>query len=257
MRSLARIAAALAVALAACKGSGNGHLPEGAALLFDVRFAAPDDKPGSPPKVYEPGATQVFPSAIPSQVFMGQPTVVDALCGLTDQPVRLSAATGNMSHEGLEFLLSQRYARYHVEADLCVAQLGAPPRPASEPQLALFVDFPAAYAIGFYADGTIGLVDAEKTDPNAPPDRIGQWQKDEPVHVAIDTDFEKQIWTVALDGKRVHEGKFPGYLGRAARIVLRGNESNVAGFDNFVAWGERDLAAGLTEPPSGPKVGDE
>ena len=132
-------AASLAAALAACKA--EPRLPEGAVSLFDVRFAAPDDTPGQPPKVYETGATQTFPSAIPSQIFMGNPAVVDALCGLDQQPLRLTAQTGATGLEGLEFLLSQRYGRYHVELDLCVAELGPPPLPAFEPlRLALDVD---------------------------------------------------------------------------------------------------------------------
>jgi hypothetical protein len=257
MGGAARIVAAfVACALVACKAGSNR--PDDAAVLFDVQFSAPENRPGSPPKVYELGSTQVFPSAIPSLVFMGKPIVVEKLCGLEQQPVSLSSDTGDMGHAGLEFVLSQRYARYHVELDLCVARLGPPPRPASEPQLAIFLDFPQAYAVGFFGDGTIGLVDPEKpTTDGAPVATIGKWQADRPIHVAIDADLEHQIWTIALDGKPAWEGKFGAYLGRAVRVVLRGNEANTVAFDNFTVWGERDLAAGLAQPPSEPKLGDE
>lgn len=252
-----RLLAALAAALLACKGAGP-HLPDGAALLFDVHFDAPENKPGAPPKVYAAGETQPFPSSIPSQIFMGQPTVVDALCGLTKQPLRLTTASGMMGHEGVEFLMSQRYGRYHVELDLCIAQLGEPPRPASEPQLAVFLDFPEAYAVGFFADGRVALIDpARAASGDATADRIGSWTANKPLHLAIDADLEQQTWSIALDGVKAHEGKFAGYLGRAVRVVVRGNESNAVAFDDFVAWGEHDLATGLQTPPEGPKVGDE
>jgi hypothetical protein len=254
MRRAFRIAAAFAAALAACNAGSDR--PADSATLFEVRFDGPDDQPGAPPKVYEAGATQLFPSAIPSQIFMGSPVVVDALCGLTRQPLRLATETGTMGHEGIEFLLSQQYARYHVEVDLCVERMLPAPRPASEPQLALFLDFPMAYAVGLFGDGGVGIVDPE-LDPTAQAQRIGKWEAGKPIRVAIDTDFEKQTWTIALDGKRAHEGKFAGYLGRAVRVVLRGDPANVVAFDNFTVWADRDLAAGLAEPPAGPKVGDE
>lgn len=256
MRSAAGITAALAAALLACKAQPT--LPEGAALLFDVRFSAPDDKPGAPPKVHEAGTTQPFPSTIPSQIFMGQPTVVDALCGLKDQPLRLQSSTGTMGHEGVEFLLSQRYGLYHVELDMCVAQLAPPPRPASEPQLAVFLDFPQANAVGFFADGNVGLVDPERAlAGDAAPVMIGRWSPNQPVHLSVDASVQEHTWKIGLDGKNVHEGALNAYLPRAIRVLLRGAETNVAAFDNFRVWGEHDLAAGVEHEPTPPKVGGD
>lgn len=249
------LAALIAAASGGCK-SERVRLPEGAALLFDVRFSPPEDRAGSPPRVHEAGTTQPFPSAIPSQIFMGQPQVVESLCGLRDQPVRLASATGTMGHEGLEFLLSQRYGRYHVELNLCVAQLGAPPREASEPQVAVFLDFPQAYAVGLFADGSIGLVDpARLLAGDTTHESIGAWKADVPLHLAIDADLEQHTWVISLDGKKAFEGKFDAYLARAVRVVVRGNESNQIAFDDFVVWGEHDLGEG--EPEAPPKIGDE
>jgi hypothetical protein len=247
-------AASLAAALAACKA--EPRLPEGAVSLFDVRFAAPDDTPGQPPKVYETGATQTFPSAIPSQIFMGNPAVVDALCGLDQQPLRLTAQTGATGLEGLEFLLSQRYGRYHVELDLCVAELGPPPLPAFEPQLAVFLDFPQAYAVGFFSDGRIVIVDPERPlADGATPEEIGRWEAGKPLRLALDVDLEKQTWSISLDGKPAHSGPFAGFLARAVRVIVRGNPSNQVAFDDFKVWAEHDL--GGDAAIANPKVGDE
>lgn len=257
MRAAPCLLAALLAAALGCKAGGSNP-PEGAALLFDVHFDPPEDKPGAPPKLYPAGETQVFPSPIPSQIFMGQPLVVDALCGLTRQPLRLSSATGTLGHEGIEFLLSQRYGRYHIELDLCVAQLGPPPRPASEPQLAVFLDFPEAYALGFFADGKIGLVDplrAAEGDTSA--EAIGKWTASRPIHIAIDADLEAHLWTITLDGAKAYEGKFDGYLPRAVRVVLRGNEANQVAFDDFVVWAQHDLGGELEAPPEAPRTGPE
>ena len=66
--------------------------------------------------------------------------------------------------EGVEILLDQLHARYHVELDLCIAQLGAPPLASQKMQLAVFLDIAEAYALAFMANGEIGVV-----DPNIAP----------------------------------------------------------------------------------------
>lgn len=253
-----RFCAALAAAALACTGGDAPRPPEGAALLFDVRFDAPDEKPGSAPKVYEPGATHEFPSRIVTQVFMGRPLVVDALCGLAQQPLRLTTATGTTGHEGIELLLDQRYARYHVELSLCVAQLGPPPLPANEPQLAVFLDFPAAHAVGFYADGKLGLLDPARALEGKPPSElVGAWSPGVPLRLALDVDLETRTWRIAVDGKPMHEGPVDMYLPRAVRVVVRGNESNAAALDDVVIWAEKDLTAGTGQSILAPKVGDD
>ena len=241
--------------LGAC--SSGSRVPHGAVLLFDVSFGSPENTVGEPPKVYESGSEQTFPSTIASQIFLGAPKVVDRLCGLDKQPVQLAAASGTQGHEGLEFLLDQRYGHYHVELDLCVASLGLPPKPANEPQLAIFLDIPEAYALGLFEGGRIVVLDpARGMAAVNEPQVIGQYAVDKPMHIAIDFDLIAQSLSVAVDAKTIYTGKLDAYLARAVRVVIRGNPTNLAAFDNFFVWAENDRTAGAPEPLA-PKTGPE
>jgi len=246
MRIQGLLLLAAACGLAACKAESK--LPSGAALLFDVAFSAPENSAGAAPTLVDPNATQPWPSKSPSQIFMGAPKVVAELCGLTDQPLALTSASGQQSHEGVEFLLDQRYGHYHIELDVCAQQIGIPPLQAMEPQLAIFLDIPQAYAIGFFEKGRIVVIDQVRgIDAVLNPEVIGRYELGKPLHLAIDFDTMAQTWSIAFDGKQAFAGKLAPVLPRAVRVVIRGNESNAAAIDNFVVWAENDLSMAAPE----------
>jgi hypothetical protein len=245
----------LALALAGCPAARR--TPEGAALLYDVDFSAPEQAVGEEVRVVETGTQQIFPSKVPSQIFFGHPVVVEKLCGLAKQPLRLTSATGMRGHEGLEFLLDQRYGRYHVELDLCVDRLDAPPLPSQAVQLAIFLDIPEAYALGFQSGGEIDVIDPNLAPEAAPAPRpVGRFELGKPIHIALDVDLEKQTWRISLDSKTVYDGPLQATIPRAVRVVVRGNPANAAAFDDFLVWAEHDLTAPgatTTPPTTGPE----
>jgi hypothetical protein len=242
-----------ALALLACPGGKS--IPPGAVLLFDVDFSSPENTVGAAPKVYEEGSVQPVPSPLPSQIFLGPPKVAEALCGLEDQPAVFAVADGPLGHVGLEFLLDQRYAHYHVELDVCIANLGVPPLQSSEPQLAIFLDIPDAYALGFFERGRLVIVDqARGTEVVTDPVVIGAWELGKPQRIVLDFDVTTQTWSIASNGVKIFDGKVEASLPRAVRVVLRGNAVNVAAIDDVVIWAENDLSEGLEEPLM-PKTG--
>jgi hypothetical protein len=247
--------AVLALTLAGCPAPPR--LPKGAVLLYDVDFSAPEQAVGREVHVVEAGTQQKFPSRLPSQVFFGHPVVVAKLCGLAKQPLQLAVATGEHGYEGVEFLLDQRYGRYHVELDVCVDHLGPPPLPAQAVQLAVFLDIPDAYALGFLSGGEIGVIDPNLAPETATAPRpVGRFEPGKPVHVAFDVDLEKQHWRISLDGKSVYDGALQASIPRAVRVVLRGNQVNVAAVDDVLVWAEHDLSQPDAAPPP-PVTGPE
>ena len=255
MRSVARFAL-LALALAGCPAASR-RVPEGAVLLYDVDFSAPEQAVGQEVRVVETGVEQKFPSRLPSQIFFGHPTVVAKLCGLEKQPVQLSVASGQQGQEGLEFLLDERYGHYHVELDLCVERLEPPTLSGQAVQLAVFLDVADAYALGFLSTGEIGVIDPVLAPETAlAPRPVAHFQPGKPMHLAFDVDLEKQTWRIAIDGKTVSDQKLQATIPRGVRVVLRGNPANVAAFDNLLVWAEHDLSApGAT--PKAPITGPE
>jgi hypothetical protein len=204
------------------------------------------------------GTAQPIPSTLPSQIFLGAPQVVEKLCGLEHQPAVLASAAGELGHVGLEFLLDQRYGHYHFELDVCVASLGAPPLQANEPQLAIFLDIPDAYALGFFDRGRLVAIDpARGTDAVTDPAVIGAYELNKPMRIALDFDLTQQAWSIAVDGAKLFDGKLHASLPRAVRVVIRGNKANVAAIDDLVIWAENDLSKGLQEPPLAPKTGSQ
>ena len=251
-RSLAALAA---LVLLACHSAKNeaARLPADATLLYQVDFSAPEHTAGQPPAVVAHGEEQKFPSRTPSQIFFGKPTVVAKLCGLEQQPLRLAVASGTQGLEGVEFLLDQRQAHYHVELDLCIVQLGPPPIAAQKVQLALFLDIAEAYALAFVAGGGIGVV-----DPNLAPETAvepkpvdAHWEPGKPVHLAVDLDSDTNKWQIAVDGKQVYDGPLQMTVPRAVRVVIRGNSVNEAAFDNLMIWGQRPVEGTFLPPRTG------
>jgi hypothetical protein len=247
MRILGLLLLAGAAGLVACKREAGA--PSGSVVLYDVDFSAPGNAVGAPPALADANAAPGVPRRGPSDIFMGAPKVVDALCGLTNQPVRLSVASGTQGHEGLFFALGGFYGHYRVELDLCVQNLGAPPMPANEPQLAIFVDLPQAYALGFFAGGRLVMIDqARGADVFANPAVIGSYAVGQPIHVAIDVDVPGETWKIAADGKELYSGKTGPVVPSAIRVVTRGNANNEAAIDNIVVWAENDLSESETDP---------
>src|SRR5258705_4875518 len=197
---------ALCLGLSACPAARRARVPEGAVLLYDVAFAAPEQALNEEVKVVEPQTAQQFPSKIPSAIFFGHPTVIAKLCGLEQQPVQLAVAHATEGLEGLEFLLDQRYGRYHVELDLCVQQIDPPPLPSQAVQVAVFLDVAEAYALGFMSGGVLAIVDPTlHPETQATPPPVGTFELRKPVHLSFDVDLEKQTWRIAVDGKTVYD----------------------------------------------------
>lgn len=243
--------------VALCLGLGGcpaPRVPKGAALLYDVDFSAPEQTAMQAVKTVMPESEHAFPTKFPSRVFLGLPRVVAKLCGLREQPALLSASTGTQGYEGLEFLLDPRYGRYHVELDLCVERIDAGSFGPQVTQVAVFLDIAEAHAIGFVSGGDIVILDPS-LPPEAPPTPIARFEPRKPLHLAFDADVEKQTWRIAVDGKTVYDGPLKATLPRAVRVLVRGNPSTAAAFDNLLIWGEHDLtpadeAAEPAAPPS-------
>lgn len=258
-RSLRFALIALCLGVGACSSSSHPRrVPDGAALLFDVDFSAPEQTVGSEVKFVEAGTVHPFPSKIPSEIFFGHPTVVAKLCGLDHQPLRLSVATGDQAIEGVEFLFDQRYGRYHLELDLCIDKLDPPPLPSQAVQVAVFLDIAAAHALGFESGGQMVMI-----DPNLQPETIehpkpiGTFELGKPMHLLFDVDLQKSTLLISVDGKEVYNGPVQADIPRAARVVVRGNPTTVAAFDNFWVWAQNDLTPpGVTLSPTiaGPEI---
>jgi len=241
MRVLGVSLVAVVCTLAACKAEPN--LPSGAVLLYDVDFSSPANTVGAAPKLADPPGAEPAPRKGPSEIFMGEPKVVDALCGLDDQPIRLAAASGTQGYEGLFFVIDTYHGHYRIELDVCVQSIGAPPLQANEPQLAIFVDMPKAYALGFFEKGRLVMIDqARGIDAIANPVVIGAYEPGKPMRIAIDVDVSGESWAISADGKQLYSGKIGPVVPSAVRTVIRGNNANVAAIDNFVVWAENDLS---------------
>ncbi|HTO71821.1 MAG TPA: hypothetical protein VMR31_18310 [Myxococcota bacterium] len=236
-------------------------VPAGAVLLYDVDFSAPEQTTGQDVVVVPPGTTQTFPSRIPSNVFFGHPRVVAEFCGLTHQPARLSVASGDRGIEGLEFLLDQRFAHYHLDLDLCIPKLDPAPLPAQLLQVAVFLDVSDAHAIGFTSAGEIAMVDpALAPETVEHPRTIGRFEIGKPMHLSVDLDSEKGTWHVEKDGAAVLDAPIKIDIPRAMRVIVRGNPTTAAAFDDFKVWAERDVTKGGVAPlppTTGPETGPE
>jgi hypothetical protein len=257
-RSLQLALVAVCLGLSACQAVKRSRVPEGAALLFDVDFSAPEQTLNEEVKVSPEQTRQTWPSKVPSGIFFGHPMVVAKVCGLDTQPVLLSVASGTQGMEGLEFLLDQRYGRYHVELDACVREIDPPPLPAQALQVAVFLDIAEAYALGFMSGGTLAMV-----DPNLHPETltaaqpVGKFELGKPLHLAFDVDLEKQTWRIEVDGKPVYDGALQATTPRAVRVLVRGNPRTVMGFDNLLIWAQHDLTpegTTLPAPITGPEL---
>jgi hypothetical protein len=191
----------------------------------------------------------LFPSRVPSAIFFGSPQVVAKLCGLEKQPAQLSVASGTQGLEGLEFLLDQRYGRYHVELDLCVQEINPPPLPSQALQVAVFLDIAEAYALGFISGGELAIIDPNlHPETLATPQPVGKFELQKPVHLAFDLDLEKQTWRIAVDGKTVYDAALQSDIPRAVRVMVRGNHTTTVAFDNFLIWAEHDRTTESTAP---------
>jgi hypothetical protein len=206
MRVLGVSLLAVVCGFAACKPEAK--LPSGAVVLYDVDFSSPANTVGAAPKLADPPGAEPAPRTGPSEIFMGEPKVVDALCGLDDQPVKLAVASGPQGYEGVFFVIDTHHGHYHVELDVCVESLGAPPLQANEPQLAIFVDMPNAYALGFFEKGRLVMIDqARGVDAITNPVVIGAYEPGKPMRVAIDVDSPAASWSISADGKQLYSGK--------------------------------------------------
>jgi hypothetical protein len=248
-----------ALALAAALCSCSRKVPSGAEVVFDVDFSSPEQTVNAPVQTAGPGKGETWPSRVPTAVFFGHPIVVDRFCGLDRQPLRITSATGDNNIEGVVFSLDPRWGRYHFEFDLCVNQNETTGSLNRDPPAVVFLDMINAHAIGFDPAGQI-TVTLPAPDPNNPtaPQKIGNYQRKKPVHVAVDVDFENKSWRIALDGKTALQDSpvvvnVPGSM----RVLARGNPSVQLGLDNVLIWGEHDRFAGQEDNEDVPDGGAE
>ena len=253
MRFVILIAASLL--LLACNPETS--TPPASVMLFKVDFGSPANTVGAAPAVADSAADQASPRSLPSSIFMGEATVVPRLCGLEKQPVQLSLESGTQPQSGLVFSLeSGFYGHYHLEFDLCVANLGLAQHPGDEPQLAVYLDIPEAHALGFTADGQLVAIDpARGSDSITNPTVIGSYAFGKPMHFALDFDVVKQSWSIAVDGKGICEGHTLVTVPHSVRFVIRGIESNAAAIDDVVIWAENDLSKQQEVPFATPDPG--
>jgi hypothetical protein len=233
--------AAVALGLFAC--SGAPRVPRGAKVLFDVDFSAPEQKVGAEVATKDLGDSDSFPTRFPSNVFFGHPMVAAAACGLDKQVAVLTGANATQNMTGLQFqLLAQPYAHYHVEMDVCVAQLEPRASGAFEPLFMIFLDVPEAHEIGFTPSGDIVLSDPSVVREGKPPKPLGKYGRNTPVHLAVDFDVMKGTLRIALDGKVAYDGPAPAMLPRSVRAIVEGNSpENLAALDNLLIWVENPL----------------
>lgn len=257
MRLLLRFAVlGLTAVLCAC----HRRVPPGAEVVFDVDFSAPEQKANSPVQTEAAsGKSDTWPSRVPTSVFFGHPVVVDKFCGLQNQPLRITSATGDNNSEGVVFSLDPRWGIYHFELDLCVNQNETQTGANRDAPAVVFLDMINAHAIGFDPAGQITAV-APSLDPSHPavPQKIGNYERKKPVHLAADVDFEKKTWRISLDGKpALPETPITINVPGSMRVMARGNPSVQLAIDNVLIWGEHDRFAGQEESDDSSDAGDE
>ena len=237
---------ALSAGLFACRDTRR--VPEDATLLYDVDFSSPGQVVGQVVKVMDAGTENPFPSKLPSGLFFGAPTVVPSSCGLEKQAALLRAANGgSQGIEGLEFLLDEHHAVYHVEMDVCVQSMGPPTLPTQTLQFVIFLDIAEAHAIGFTSAGEIGVIDpALSPTPILEPKVVGLYRVGKPVHLVADVNYDSKSWQVTIDGKTVYTGELERSIPRGVRALVRGGPTTVAAMDNVLIWAQHDV---LNEAP--------
>lgn len=203
-----------------------GHSVADTELLYDVDFSTPPHAVGSAPSI----GTGQAPRDVPTQVVFGDPTVVEQLGALTDQPC--SFGNGTTGYDQLKFGVDPSHSggfplafdEYHFQMTLLIEQYG------SGELFRIFFDCPTVNSIGFYGDGTIQLYPAGET--------IGTFVFGTPLQLRVDLDVLAEDWAVYLDGSLAYSGPLTGDLLYQFRMNLSGtHEDSQVAMDDLLLYG--------------------
>jgi hypothetical protein len=219
----------------------GGSLPEWTDLLYDVDFAWPPHHVHVPPVL----GTGPAPRKVPTEIFIGDPTVVPSLGALTEWPC--SFGNGTEGYDQLRCYVSSSqpqgfpvdYGAYLLSVDVLIASM-----PAGD-MFKVFCDAPLIHYVAFRSDGTIFLYPGDFV--------AGVYTFGVPVNVMIEVDTVADTWSVLLDGALVYIGATEADQFNCFRLSLApGYANTVIGADNIYLWGVGMLGAAVEEP-GGPR----
>jgi len=194
-------------------------------LLYDVDFGTPPHIVGEPPVVGTGDPPRDTPTSIP----FGDPTVVEALGLLTDQPC--SFGNGTTGYDQLQFTVQadypggfdEQYEVYHLEMDVLVEELIGS-------YFVLLIDAPQVHNIYFNADGTM---------TSFPAGLDATFGFGVPYCLKVTFDIPRDRWRVWLNGELIHHTNHAGSFMRSFRYNLSGNHvDDSVGIDNVRIYGE-------------------
>ncbi len=120
-------------------------------VLYDVQFDSPLHRVGEPPTISGAPFPRFRPTGIPG----GEPTVVESVCSLNDQPVRFDADRKFIHSEVLAFEIQRDFSRYLISMDVCILGL-APSHPSGGGSgFSVFLHSRELDVIRFQSDGSV------------------------------------------------------------------------------------------------------
>lgn len=206
------------------------HVPAGSAgkariLLYDVDFGTPPHTVGEPPVTGTGDPPRKTPTSIP----FGDPTVVEELGLLTDQPCAFG--NGTTWYDQLQFNIGadypggfdESYDIYNIEMDILIREL-------INSQFTILLDVPHVHNIYFNADGTMHSL---------PAGLDATFEFGVPLHLEVNFDIPNRVWMIRLNDEVVHSDHHAGNDFRSMRLNLTGEHINDSvGIDNFKIYGE-------------------
>jgi len=169
--------------------------PANATLLYDVDFGSPPHVLGALP--VEAGGA--LPRETVSDVWFGDPIVVEAVGALDDQPLWFHGgtllSTPQRYLEQIAFDVGAGAERYRLEFDVLVDRLAA-----AADRFVIFLDRtgPAITRFEFRGDGRIQV--------GTGADWPGSFVEDVVISVSVVVDPVLDRWSLDVDGARIHEG---------------------------------------------------
>ncbi|MCA9727819.1 MAG: hypothetical protein KC729_09065, partial [Candidatus Eisenbacteria bacterium] len=143
-------------------------------LLYDVDFGSPPHTVGLPPVTGSGAAPRETPTSIP----FGDPTVVSALAGLTDQPCAFG--NGTFGYDQLQFRIGGTHEAVLEDQDLIRIEMDVVISSLESGNFTILCDVPDVHNVIFHPGGTIGSL---------PSGLLAFYEYDIPVHVTIEIGF--------------------------------------------------------------------
>jgi hypothetical protein len=188
--------------------------------LYDVDFSTPPHVVGEPPVLGDGPC----PRHTPSEIWFGEPLVVEALGALTDQP----CAFGNhpeVAFDQLNFVVLPEpaehgvpgtYDAFHISVDLLI-DVAAP-----QDLLKIILDCPSAHQMQFRPPDEIWV---DVGGDGGYEQQIGSFQEGVPIHLDIVVNTQLNYWGVLLDGNPEFTGDFPSEQLARLRFSLSSTEA--------------------------------